>query len=338
VLIEAGRAAGAHVEAVFNFRGGLRPRAWGADLAAARRVIHRWRPEIVHVNGSQDHWTFGALMRGRSGYPPLVRTRHNTNRVSASPPNLLLNSRWTDRQITVCEAVRRRLAERPGFDPSRMTAIHNGVDAQAFAPDREARARTRGEFGFGDEDIVCGVVARLTPAKGHVHLLEALASLGRELPALRLLVLGEGVLRGELEQRVQAMGWAERTVFAGYREDMAACVQAIDIGVQPSVDTDTSSFSMKELMAAEKPVVASDYGGLPEIADNGAEGLVVPAGSAEPLARAVRTLAEDPPLRARMGKAGRERVLRDFTVETFGRRTINVYEEALERHEHPAHR
>ena len=64
---------------------------------------------------------------------------------------------------------------------------------------------------------------------------------------------------------------------------MARCTQAFDIGIQPSIDCDTSSFSMKEQMAAEKPVIASDYGGLVEIITDGAEGLVAPTGTVEPL-------------------------------------------------------
>lgn len=113
---------------------------------------------------------------------------------------------------------------------------------------------------------------------------------------------------------------------------MPYCLQAIDIGVQPSIDCDTSSFSLKELMAAEKPVVASDYGGLTEIVTDGEDGLVVPAGTAEPLAEALRSLLRDRELRHKLGEAGRRRVLRDFTVQVFARRTLDAYHQALEVH------
>jgi len=120
--------------------------------------------------------------------------------------------------------------------------------------------------------------------------------------------------------------------FGGFREDMSYCTQAFDAGAQPSIDCDTSSFSLKEQMACEKAVVASDYGGLGEIVTDGIEGFVVPSGVVEPLAAAIRRLANDASLRKTMGAAGRARVLRDFTVQVFARRTLDAYRHALELH------
>ena len=113
---------------------------------------------------------------------------------------------------------------------------------------------------------------------------------------------------------------------------MEQCVHALDVGVLPSIHCDTSSFSLKEQMAAGIPVITSDYGGLPEIVDDGREGLVVPNGTVEPLADAMRQLALDPEARRRMGAAGRERVLKEFSLESFAARTVDVYREAIEGH------
>ena len=128
------------------------------------------------------------------------------------------------------------------------------------------------------------------------------------------------------------LGLSKVVRFAGFREDMAACTQAFDAAVLPSVDCDTSSFSLKEAMAAEKPVIASDYGGLPEVVDDGGEGIVVPAGTVAPLREAMRTLMGDRALAARMGAAGRARVERDFSIEVFAGRTVEAYRMALDSH------
>lgn len=333
VLIEAAREAGCECHPHFAYRGGLRPRAWWGDLREMRGYLLRERPDIVHVNGSQDHWT-AALANAWAGSPAcVVRTRHNTYRVSDSPPNRWLNRTLTTYQIVVCDVVRRDLAASPVFDGARMCSIHNGVDATAFAPDPAARAAVRAEFGFADNDFVCGIAARFVKDKGHVYFLKAAAEVAREYPHLRVLLLGQGVLESELRQLCASLGIADKVRFAGFRDDMARATQAFDAGVLTSIGCDTSSFSLKEEMAAEKPLLASDYGGLTEIVSDGVEGFVTPAGEVPPIAQALqRLLAMSPEERAAMGRAGRERVLREFTVEVFAERTEAAYYRALEIH------
>ncbi len=332
VLVEGAREAGCEVIGNFNFRGGLRPFSWAADLRRARGFIRRAKPDILHVNGSQDHWSLALANRGL-GFPVcLVRTRHNTYTVKDHLPNRLLNRDWTDYQIVVCDVVRRTLSGQRSFEATRLCSIHNGVDAERYKAEPERRAAARAEFGYGDADLVCGIVARMVPAKGHQFLFRAVAQLAKHYPAIKILCLGQGSLEGELKALAASLGIADRITFAGFREDMDACLQAVDIGVQPSIDCDTSSFSLKEMMALEIPVIASDYGGLKEIVSDGVEGLVVHAGTVEPLGGALRRMAESADLRARMGRMGRQRVLADFTLEVFARRTEHAYRRAIEIH------
>ncbi|MDX9975459.1 MAG: glycosyltransferase family 4 protein [FCB group bacterium] len=333
VLVDSAAAAHCAASERFALRGGLRPRAWWSDLREAMRVLREEKPDVVHVNGSQDHWLFGLADRMLGRPVCLVRTRHNTYPVRDSLSNRILNRDWTDYQIVVCDVVRKTLAAQSTFDAARMCTIHNGVDVEAFRPDGGMRESARREFGFDEQDIVLGIAARLVAAKGHEFLFRAVAQLQRELPSLRVLALGQGPLEASLKQLAGELGIGSRVVFAGFRNDMARCVQAYDICVQPSIDCDTSSFTMKEAMAAEKPVVASDYGGLTEIIDEGREGFIVPAGTVEPLAEALGRLASDANLRRQMGGAGRRRVLRDFSVEVFANRTLEAYRRAIEMHQ-----
>lgn len=332
VLLGHAESAGCAANNRFTFRGGLRPACWLNDIHEARRFIREQRPDILHVNGSQDHWVLAGTNRLLGRPVCVLRTRHNTYRVHDMWPNRVLNLNWTDFQIVVCDVVRHTLAQQRAFDPGRMCSIHNGVDADEFAPDPVLRAEARAEFGYTDGELVCGIAARLVPAKGHAFLFRAAALLKDEFPQLRLLVLGRGDLEPELVALTQELGIAGMVTFTGFRDDMARCTQAFDIGVQPSIDCDTSSFSLKEQMAEEKPVVCSDYGGLTEILTNEVEGFIVPTGTVEPLAGAMKTLLENAELRQRMGSAGRWRVLKDFTLEVFAQRTAEAYYQALEIH------
>ncbi len=338
VLIERAREAGCVSKPDFTFRGGLRLHNWWRDVRCTQTFIRETQPDVIHVSGSQDHWVT-ALANRLLGRPVcIVRTRHNTYPVHDAWPNRVLNRGWTDYQIVVCDVVRQTLARQRAFDADRMCSIHNGVDAEFYRPNPEARRRARDGFGYSDEDFVFGIAARLVPAKGHEFLIKAFSQIAGEAPHARLLVLGQGGLEQELRNLAQELGVAGRITFTGFRDDMADCVQAFDVGVQPSIDCDTSSFSLKEQMAAGKPVIASDYGGLTEIVEDGGEGLVVPAGTVEPLADAMRTIIRDPARGQRMGEAGRARVLREFTVEVFAERTEAAYRRAIEIHrERTAH-
>ncbi|NLN93581.1 MAG: glycosyltransferase family 4 protein [Candidatus Hydrogenedens sp.] len=310
----------------FQFRGGVRMRGWLHDHREASRFIREEKPHILHVNGSQDHWTFAVANAWLQRPTALVRTRHNTYKVNDNRPNRILNRRYTDFQIVVCHTVREDLERHPVFLADRLLTIHNGVDANLYRADAEARRRAREEFGYSDEDVVCGIVARLVPAKGHTFLFQAAALLKDQYPQLKIAVLGQGVLEQELRDQATELGIADRVQFLGFREDMDYCIQAFDMGTQPSIDCDTSSFSMKEQMAAGIPLIASDYGGLTEIIDEGVEGLIIPAGTVEPLAEALKTLLDDPALRTTMAEKGIERVQAEFSSDVFVRRTLEVYE------------
>lgn len=332
VLAEAAGQIGCRCENTFLFKGGARLLGWAQDLATMRGLLRTTQPHILHVNGSQDHWT-GALANRLSGSRAcVVRTRHNTYSVKRSLSNRLLNRRWTNFQIVVCDVVRKDLAKHPAFDARRMTTIHNGVDVQLFQRNAARRAEARAEFGYTDEHMVIGIAARLVQAKGHVHLFKALAQIREQYPHARLLVLGQGNLEAELKALAAQLKIADQVLFAGFRNDMDFCVHAMDIGAQPSVDCDTSSFSLKEEMACEIPVVTSNYGGLREIVTDGVEGFVVPVGTVPPLGSALRRLMDAESLRHKMGTAGRRRVLQEFSLEVFAERTVRAYEKALQYH------
>ncbi|MCC6696141.1 MAG: glycosyltransferase family 4 protein [Candidatus Hydrogenedentes bacterium] len=332
ILAGLAREAGCPALNAFHYRGGLRPLAWSHDLVQVRRFIQEERPHILHANGSQDHWV-SALACRTLGHPTcMVRTRHNTYLVSENAANRMLNLSWTDYQIAVCEAVFDLRASRPVFDSRRMTVIHNGVDPDVFKPDAGQRRRAREEFGYGDEDVVLGIAARLTEAKGHRFLFEAVAGMRSEFPQLRLLILGQGDLEAELKQLAEKLDIAPIATFAGFRTDIAQCIQAFDIGVQPSIDCEASSFSVMEQMATEIPIVASDHGGTKEIVRDGVDGYIVPQGTVKPLADALARLLGDAALRRQMGASSRRRIMDEFTLALLAQRTVDAYRKALAAH------
>ena len=122
------------------------------------------------------------------------------------------------------------------------------------------------------------------------------------------------------------------THFAGFRNDIGDCMQAFDVGVQPSIDCEASSFSVMEQMSTGKPIVASDHGGTKEIVRDGLDGFIVPQGTVEPLTTALRKLIADSSLRQQMGASARQRVSDEFTLDLLAQRTADAYRRALAIH------
>ncbi len=332
VLVERAHEAPCPVIDRFPFRGGLRFRAWRNDLREARRFIQNEQPDLLHASGSQDHWTCAVANRLLGRPACMIRTRHNTYPVHNGLTNRTLNLKWTDYQIVVCETVRQGLAQQPTFDAGRMCTIHNGVDAEQYHADPAARQRARQELGYTGEHVVCGMAARLVVDKGHEFLFRATAKLLKDVPNLRLLVLGHGKLEAHLKQLAGELGIGKIVNFAGYRNDMDYVMQAFDIGLLPSIGCEASSFSLMEQMATERPMIVSNHGGSKEIVRDDIDGYVVPAATIDPLETALRKLATSSAARTEMGRSARQRVLSDFTVRVFAQRTLEAYARALAIH------
>ncbi|GMW00666.1 MAG: hypothetical protein AMXMBFR84_18030 [Candidatus Hydrogenedentota bacterium] len=333
VLVESARLAKCGLVNRFHYRGGLRPTCWFDDVRTVKGYIQAEAPDILHANGSQDHWV-SAIANRLMGFPVcMVRSRHNTYPVSENILNRTLNLRWTDYQIAVCEEVREMRISRPVFDADRMASIHNGVDPDEYKPDAEVRKRVREEFGYTNGQVVLGMAARLTEAKGHRYLFEAAVDLSKAFPNVRLLLLGRGDLENDLKAMARELGIDGITHFAGFRTDVGDCIQAFDIGVQPSIACEASSFSVMEQMATEKPIVASDHGGTKEIVRDGIDGHIVRQGETLPLMEALRSLIADEEKRRTMGRSARTRVADEFSLAKLAERTVAAYRHALELHQ-----
>jgi glycosyltransferase involved in cell wall biosynthesis len=214
-----------------------------------------------------------------------------------------------DRHITPSEYGRRQLLGYGYFPAERIRAIPNGVVIPP--PDPTARARVRAEFGLGDDPTLI-VVSRLHPDKGIQELLDATDKLRAEVPALRLLVVGDGAHRSPLEEQTRRLGLDDVAVFTGFRTDVTALLRAADVSVLPS-HHENMPYSVLEAMAVGLPVVATAVGGVPEVVVDGETGILVPPGDAGPLKEALASLLRDRAAASAMGRAGLARVRARFT-------------------------
>jgi glycosyltransferase involved in cell wall biosynthesis len=189
-------------------------------------------------------------------------------------------------------------------------------------------AAKRREQGVGEGDPVIGIAARFASVKDHATLLRAFGRVRVVRPDAKLVLAGDGELRGDLEALGDELNLGESVRFLGVRRDVPELLATWDVFCLSSLSEGTS-VTLLEAMAAGLPTVVTDVGGNPEIVEHGATGLLAPRGDDAGLADAMLALLADPQRRRRMGEAGRERVTRLFTLDRMIEDYRRLYRDVL---------
>lgn len=308
------------------------PSRWDPrGLRRAVGALAATRPDLIHTHMKHADLV-GAFAASRLRVP-MVSTLHLLE--DAVTP-LGRAKRWlagqarlrrADRTVAVSDAVRNwYLSTFPGSDAGTVVTIRNGRRSAArLAP--AARADLRRSLGLPEDAPVVVQVGLMRPGKGQAAVLAAAADLRRLAPDLdvRFLLLGDGELRGELERRAASLGVADRVVFAGYRDDVQACLQACDLLVHAS-DSDALPTALIEGLDAGLPIVAYGVGGVPEIVD-ASTGCLVELGDVDGLSSSLADLVRDPGRRVAMAAHGRSRFAAEFAVDAFAARLRALYDE-----------
>jgi glycosyltransferase involved in cell wall biosynthesis len=291
------------------------------DLLAMReflRLMRTWKPDLVHAHTSKAGMV--ARAAGVVSGMPVVFTAHTWSfsacfswqQQKISVPLERLAGRTKSPIIAVSEA-NRDLAARYGISqPDKLITVWNGVEDTPHRANPEA----------GDPPLIV-MVARFSSQKDQALLVQALHGIG---PEFRLLLVGDGPLRSEVEAQACVLGG--RVTFLGERADVAEILAQAQILVL-ATKWEGLPLCILEGMRAGLPVVASDVGGVAEAVSDGETGFLVPIGDGRKLRLRLEALLRDPGLRIRMGAEGRRRYERDFTLPRMLARTAAVYRSAL---------
>jgi len=238
--------------------------------------------------------------------------------------------RFVDRYIAVSHANGRYLVEEKGLPERKVRVIQNGTDLGRFNPAHIPPPGMRADLGIGATDPMMLVSARLEPQKGHSVLLSAMPGVLREFPNARVLCLGDGVLREQLEHQSKKLNLQENVRFLGFRSNVADWLALCDFTILPSFYEGLPLVAVESL-AAGRTMVATAVDGTPEVIINGRTGITVPSGDSAALAAAIGSLLRSPALRQRLATQGRAYVLERFGQERQVRETGEFYLEALGR-------
>lgn len=291
-----------------------------------RALVRERGHDVVHA-----HLPYAAAgarvgLRSLRPRPVIVYTEHNTWE-RYSPATRRLNAAtfgWNDAVIAVSGAVAGSI-RRPGRVP--VHVIPNGVDGEALRAEALPRAEARAELGLPRDGFVVGTVGGLTAKKGHPHLVRAARIVVDRHPEARFVFVGLPADPLPVEDEIARLGLGDRVVLAGYRPDAGRLGAAFDAFCLPSIH-EGMPVSLLEAMSLGLPVVATAVGGVPEVATDGEDALLVPPADHWSLAGALFRVIEDGPLREALAARARATAAR-FGVEAMVRRTEDVYREAL---------
>lgn len=299
-------------------------RAWGPLVGTLRRE----RIDVLHGHKFGSN-VWAAVLGSLAAVPVVIAHEHNWS-YEGQPTRRLIDreliGRRADAFVAVSRQGRTRMLELERIDPAKVVLIPNGI---ADVPAGSNGSDLRAELGIGADDLVLGTVTVLRAEKALEVLIDAARTLRVRFPNLRVLIVGTGPRREELERLVERLGLEETVLLIGHREDVPTVLAALDVAICCS-DFEGTPLSVLEYMDAGVPVVATSVGGLPDMVTHQEQGLLVPPRDPAALATAVAELLADPGRRAQMGARAQERRRREFGIGEMVARVERLYEDLLE--------
>ncbi len=292
-------------------------------LSSLVTAIKREGIDLIHSHEFLMN-SYGAMASILTGVP-LLATVHGRNYYGDRLRRRMMYRGVSRRacMIAVCEATKEYLVEHVGVARGQVRVVYNGVEV-----DESPAMKAKGVHDSSYRSPTIATVGRLTPVKGHSHLLLAVRDLVQTWRHLRVLIVGKGKLEGVLKQEVVDLGLSENVIFTGHLEDVTGIWNLVDAFILPSL-SEGMPLSLLEAMAAGVPPVATRVGGVVEAIEDGKTGLLVPPGDSQALAGSIRRLLEDRTLADEIGKSARQAVAGRFSLPRMVQAYREIYAELI---------
>ncbi len=290
-----------------------------ANLFKIIGYLRRHKPQILHAQ-LEFSIILGSLAARLVGIP-CVSTLHTLDNPQEQ------RARWRyhltlaalkylcSRSIAVSESTRQHHLRDGKIPGEKIITLYNGIDLSACkAPAPESCLEKRKELGLAPDSIVAVTVAVLREPKGIQFMLQAMAQLRETNPNLQYLVVGDGEHGPTLKEMARSLGLENQVVFAGQRKDIPDILSVCDFFVLPT-RTEALPTVLMEAMAAQKAIIASNVGGVPEMIQDGVNGRLLPPGDVSALVKACAQLADDSARRNAWGTAGQAICREKFNIE-----------------------
>ena len=296
------------------------------------RQLRRWRIQVMHLHLTTYEGGIWALLAARlAGVRAIFCTEH------LAPEHALPRMRKLRRDFItgsfngiVCVSLKNRLArEQHLYTPlNKTTVVNNGVDLSNFTPTPASEiASLRKQLGIPPNARVVGTAVRFVEEKGLPYLLDAMPRVIAAAPDAYLLLVGDGPLRGELEQQATTLGYRDRVIFAGFQPDPRPYLSLMNAFVLP-VPFGSASIGLLEAMAMHRAVIIT-FGGEGEAVIDGETGLCPPPRNPEALAEAILRVILHPDFEHQLGISARQRIEQSYSSRSVATQLLALYQTAL---------
>lgn len=307
--------------------------AEGKTLPSIKRIkafLKNFPVDVIHTHLSHDLQMLVPAMQTAKSEAKLFLTKRMASGVKKKDLLHRYLYHRLERIFAISNYIRQSVLNTCPISEEKVELLHNGIDLNLFNPKIYDREVIRKELGLNAESLVIGMVGRFSPGKGHREFFQAGKIITEKIKhGVQFLVVG-GPSYGEEEYYHQIMDLSKKiigdrdVVFTGFRSDVARMIKTMDILAFPSHEESLGNIVL-ESMAMEVVVVACRSGGVPDIVLDGETGFLVPPGRVEPLAEKLMQYIQDPKLRERHGKAGRERIKTKFNFKNYLDTLIKYY-------------
>lgn len=299
---------------------------WGVVglFAKLKKIMADFRPDVVNCHRGESFVLFG-LLRKLSGNFRLVRTRGDQRLPKANVVNKWLHNNVADAVISTNSRMTRHFTEAFGLGPDKVHQILGGVDRHRFAFDQTGRERIRREFGYSDKEFVVGLLGRFDTVKGQEELIRAVSDLyhNQGHRHIRLMLIGftTAVTENQVRGWIKANHGETFTVITGKRDDVTACISALDLGVVASKWSETIARAALEIMSCGVPLISTDVGVMPDLLNE--EALFAP-GDVNDLNRCLTSMLCDPN-RLQQTLQNQQQTISNLGFNDFLDQTLAVY-------------
>ena len=296
------------------------------------RLILREKPDLVHLHLLKARF-LGGLAAKAARVPIVLETFHGdlfTGYYGYFKTRAILMAERTlghlvmDKVIAISEKVKDNIVRFNVAPLRKVEVIPLGLDLQKFADPTAHVGELRKELGVAQGCRLVGMIGRMVPIKGCHYFLQAAHEIIKVDPRVRFVLVGDGILRANLEFECQQLGISKAVTFLGWRKDLRRIYADLDVVVLSSLNEGTP-LSIIEAMAAGKGVVATDVGGVSDVVTSGETGLLVPPKDSKALANAVLRLLRDEKLRRSLGELARASVYPKYDVSRLTQDMENLY-------------
>lgn len=289
---------------------------WVSFLNKLKLFFYCLFHSVSIINPQSLKGVLGAAIAAKVLGIPMIATIHNLHNGKYLKQAVRLLNRVPDVTLFVSEYERQKFLD-AGLKPEHSGVMYSGINLKRYLPEFEQ-----------PEKPVIGMIGRLSAEKGSIYGIEAFSMIHREFPEAKLMIVGDGPERKNLEKAVHEQRLEDKVEFLGARNDVPEIMSKMSFLILPSL-TESLSVVAREAMATGKPVISSDVGGMAELIEHQTNGLLVPATDTDRLASAMRELLGDPSKVEKYGKEARQKIERHFSINVWSQKMELFYQKAL---------